>query len=192
MNAKRHDAMVKITGMQLTLRASTGSKHRHTYTPNKNYCLTHGYKVGANHTSIRCDKPASGHKIDATRTNNMGGSQRGKEWWHWSRLHSSVKVASCYNAYTVDLSSTTFNSIADSGCNSHFLLPDSHCISKVPTNDGIRVKLPNGSIITATHTALLDLPDLPLAARQSHIFPDVTSSDTYTEHVSVQSNPHGS
>jgi hypothetical protein len=33
--------------------------------------------------------------------------------------------------------------------------------------------MPNGTVLTSTHTALLDLPQLPLAARQAHIFQDL-------------------
>ena len=41
----------------------------------------------------------------------------------------------------------------------------------LPTNDGINVKLPDGSTITSTHTALLAIPQLPMAAQRAHIFP---------------------
>ncbi len=67
----------------------------------------------------------------------------------------------------------TSTAIADSGCTGHFLQVDSPCIDKIPTNNGLRVLLPDGSTIQASHTALLDLPDLPLAARQAHIFPQL-------------------
>jgi hypothetical protein len=44
-----------------------------------NYCWTHGYKVGNTHTSITCKLPKPGHKKEATRADNMGGSQANKE-----------------------------------------------------------------------------------------------------------------
>jgi hypothetical protein len=44
-----------------------------------NYCWTHGYKVGDTHTSLSCNLPKQGHKREATRANNMGGSQANKE-----------------------------------------------------------------------------------------------------------------
>jgi hypothetical protein len=44
-----------------------------------NYCCTHGYKVGKTHTSRTCNTPQSGHKAEATRAENMGGSQANKE-----------------------------------------------------------------------------------------------------------------
>jgi hypothetical protein len=45
-----------------------------------NYCWTHGYKVGENHTSLTCNTPKPGHKAEATRAENMGGNQANKEW----------------------------------------------------------------------------------------------------------------
>jgi hypothetical protein len=44
-----------------------------------NYCWTHGYKVANTHTSLSCNFPKQGHKREATRTDNMGGSQANKE-----------------------------------------------------------------------------------------------------------------
>jgi hypothetical protein len=44
-----------------------------------NYCWTHGYKVGKTHTSLTCNTPKPGHKTEATRAENMGGSQANRE-----------------------------------------------------------------------------------------------------------------
>jgi hypothetical protein len=44
-----------------------------------NYCWTNGYKVGKNHTSLTCNTRNPGHKAEATRAENMGGSQANKE-----------------------------------------------------------------------------------------------------------------
>jgi hypothetical protein len=44
-----------------------------------NYCWTHGYKVGSTHTSITYKLPKPGHKTEATRAYNMGGSQANRE-----------------------------------------------------------------------------------------------------------------
>jgi hypothetical protein len=44
-----------------------------------NYCWTHGYKVGKTHTSLTCNTRNPGHKVEATRAENMGGSQANKE-----------------------------------------------------------------------------------------------------------------
>jgi hypothetical protein len=44
-----------------------------------NYCWTHVYKVANTHTSLSCNFPRQGHKIEATRMDNMGGSQANRE-----------------------------------------------------------------------------------------------------------------
>jgi hypothetical protein len=44
-----------------------------------NYCWTHGYKVGRTHTSLSCNTSNPDHKTEATRADNMGGSQADKE-----------------------------------------------------------------------------------------------------------------
>jgi hypothetical protein len=44
-----------------------------------NYCWNHGYKVGKTHTILTCNTPKPGHKAEATRAENMGGSQANKE-----------------------------------------------------------------------------------------------------------------
>jgi hypothetical protein len=44
-----------------------------------NYCWNHGYKVGRTHTSLTCNTTKPGHKTEATRADNMGGSQANKE-----------------------------------------------------------------------------------------------------------------
>jgi hypothetical protein len=44
-----------------------------------NYCWTHDYTVGSTHTSLTCKLPKPGHKKEATRADNMGGSQANRE-----------------------------------------------------------------------------------------------------------------
>jgi hypothetical protein len=44
-----------------------------------NYCWTNGYKVGKTHTGLTCNTRNPGHKAEATRDENMGGSQANKE-----------------------------------------------------------------------------------------------------------------
>jgi hypothetical protein len=51
-----------------------------TFNPSQsNCCWTHGYKVGSTHTSLTCKLPRPGHKSEATRADNMGGSQANRE-----------------------------------------------------------------------------------------------------------------
>jgi hypothetical protein len=53
---------------------------RNPFAPsNDNYFWTHGFKIAINHTSENCLYPKIGHKREATKYNNMGGSQANKE-----------------------------------------------------------------------------------------------------------------
>ena len=63
--------------------------------------------------------------------------------------------------------------IADSSTTCHFLQIQSECVDKQITNDGMQVKLLDGTIITSTHTALLNIEQLPMKARRAHLFPDI-------------------
>ncbi len=46
---------------------------------NQNYCWSHGFDVHPTHNSASCDFPRNGHKKEASRTNNLGGSQLAKD-----------------------------------------------------------------------------------------------------------------
>jgi hypothetical protein len=51
-----------------------------SFNPSQNdYFWTHGYRVANTHTRLSCNFPKQGHKIEATRMDNMGGSQANKE-----------------------------------------------------------------------------------------------------------------
>jgi hypothetical protein len=58
----------------------TEKRGQRSFNPSsRNYCWAHGYKVGNTHTSLTCRLPKPGHKKEATRADNMGGSQANKE-----------------------------------------------------------------------------------------------------------------
>jgi hypothetical protein len=61
--------------------------------------------------------------------------------------------------------------LLDSGCTAHFILANAKCSNTIPTATPLAVRLPNGDIIASTHTATLNMPSLPHAARQAHILP---------------------
>jgi hypothetical protein len=52
---------------------------RNSTSSTSTYCWTHGYKVGKTHTSLTCNTRKPGHKVEATRADNMGGSQANRE-----------------------------------------------------------------------------------------------------------------
>jgi hypothetical protein len=49
-------------------------------TNNDNYCWSHGYQVGLNHTRANCTKKSPYHKDNATTANIMGGDTWGSEF----------------------------------------------------------------------------------------------------------------
>jgi hypothetical protein len=58
----------------------TEKRGQRSFNPSsRNYCWTHGYKVGNTHTSLTCKLPRPGHKNEVNRADNMGGSQANKE-----------------------------------------------------------------------------------------------------------------
>jgi hypothetical protein len=138
----------------------------------RNYCWTHGYKVGKTHTSLTCNTPKPGHKAEATRAENMGGSQANKE--------RSVGAATLNNKTTFEvcrnppLLAQHETAIVDSGCTGHFLLVE----SRTP----LTVRRPNGATMESSHTADLDIPELNAAAFKAHFLPGIVTfqQDTVT------------
>jgi hypothetical protein len=61
--------------------------------------------------------------------------------------------------------------IADTGSTAHFATITAPVINQRTTVTPITIRNPNGSVMTSTHEAELDLPMLPLAARRVHIVP---------------------
>ena len=67
------------------------------------------------------------------------------------------------------------HAIADFGCTSHFMGINAHCTNIQQCAPGMIVKLPNSMSMEETHTAILDIPNIPTEARQRHLFPDMGS-----------------
>jgi hypothetical protein len=66
--------------------------------------------------------------------------------------------------------------IADTGSTAHFGTIDAPVINKRLSLNPISIRNPNGTIMTSTHEADLDLPMLPPAARRIHIVPELASA----------------
>ena len=69
---------VRRNGRRRNTTTATASARPRNRDPN-GYCWTHGYRVTFGHNSTTCHTRAPGHKETATRDNNMGGSQAGKD-----------------------------------------------------------------------------------------------------------------
>jgi hypothetical protein len=93
-------------------------------------------------------------------------------------LADAAKAAHTANLLHPDSASQKLQdtAYADSGCTSHFLKSNSHCIDEQVAHNGMRVKLADGKIIQATCTPLLDSLQLPIQARRVHIFRDLQNS----------------
>ena len=67
---------------------------------------------------------------------------------------------------------------ADTGTTGHYMsFSDTPSLLNIcPAQQPVVVTLPDGSAVHSTHTAELDLPSLPPAARQVHLFPTLTGS----------------
>jgi hypothetical protein len=75
------DNSAELRELKALLNNEQREKHvQRSFNPSpRNYCWTHGYKVGSTHTSLTCKLPKPGHKSEATRVDNMGGSQANRE-----------------------------------------------------------------------------------------------------------------
>ena len=121
-------------------------------------------------------KKASGHKGKSSDSSRMAGRQN--PWPAWSPpnrnwgcvadnlINNSEKVSNSilYNHK---------NAIVDSGCTNHYFFITTLCTNVEPCAEGIQVKQPDGAIMTATYTALINAPHLPNTVRYAHIFPQM-------------------
>jgi hypothetical protein len=70
--------------------------------------------------------------------------------------------------------------LLDSECTENFLLAKDQCRNKLLTETPLQINLPNGATIASTHNVILNLPSLPHATRQVHIFPGLDQQSLIT------------
>jgi hypothetical protein len=75
------DNSTELRELKALLKKERNEKcHQRSFnTSTSNYCWTHGYNVVITHTSLTCKLPKPGHKTEANRADNMGGSQANRE-----------------------------------------------------------------------------------------------------------------
>ena len=61
-----------------------------------------------------------------------------------------------------NLSPSPQTAVLDSGCTSTLVTPSTKCNNKHPTKNGLRVGIPNGSVMKGSHDAQLDLDHFPI------------------------------
>ena len=66
--------------------------------------------------------------------------------------------------------------VADMGTTGHYLTLDLPHDNKQLAVNMLPIQIPNGEIITSTHTALLSQQDLPILSWKSHIFPGLNKA----------------
>jgi hypothetical protein len=152
----------------------TEKRGQHSFNPSSsNYFWTHGYKVGSTHTSLTCRLPTPGHKMEATRADNMGGSQANREWYSGATtLNNNSTFEVCR---TPPLLKSHDTSIVDYGCTGHFILVNAPCLNNVKYQTPLTVRLPNGATLESSHTSELDIPELNAAASKAHVFPGLAN-----------------
>jgi hypothetical protein len=82
---------------------------------------------------------------------------------------NKTKVTFAYNT-SLPPSYQNNDAILDSGTTGNYLTVDSAVTNIKPTPNGIQAKIPDGTILQATHQCELRLPNLPPKARVAHVF----------------------
>ena len=93
-------------------------------------------------------------------------------------IHNINSISTSVSSPTSLIQPATFPSIPDTGCSGHYFpsgTPISNMRPDTPSTS-LQVHLPNGATIQSSHSGQIDLPDLPPAAKESHIFPDLSAA----------------
>ena len=78
---------------------------------------------------------------------------------------------------TIDFSVSDIRkwAVMDSGATGNFLVSDAPLVQRASDDNPISVTLPDGNKIQSTHVGMLDIPQLPKAARVAHVIPGLNS-----------------
>jgi hypothetical protein len=147
-------------------------KWKRTLNPSPdNYFSTHGCKLANRHTFLSCNYPKDSQKHEATKAENMGGSQANREWC--AGATSLNKREMFENFHTPPLLEHHETEIVDSACKGHFF---SQCTLPAQRQNPLWVLLPNGNTMDSTHTASLEIPELSKAESIAHVFPGMANT----------------
>jgi hypothetical protein len=159
---------------------NSGTARVSPVTNNYNYCWSHGYQIHVDHTSMACTRRAEGHQELATKTNNMGGRQWGRDAaCRGGAASTRDKHINHYNhclPYTGCTPSNKHIAIVDSGCTCHSLMVTALVANKQVAKTPIHVTLPDGASIQSSHTCHLVLHQLPDTAKKAHVIPGLSTS----------------
>jgi hypothetical protein len=166
-----------------------------SYQPARTYFWTHGITTNLAHTSATCSTKSPEHQDDATEENKMGGAtfvcrprtrarERGPVKGHYKSVATNVKITKQQLNSTIPLTPSP-PIVIDTGATCHYLQAHGDHKHILPTQQGISVSLPDGTIITSTHTTTLPMPpEMPKGGNVAHIAPSLyiaisSQSDSY-------------
>ena len=163
--------------------------------------FSHSWNVSRNHDITNYRHQKEGHKTKATHSNTMNGSDTNKNLLPRQQqlegkstiahdktinsfntfthsLYSTSIITHCSNSKhnrscSLDTNHTPIIGIVDSGASGHYGPLNLTLLNKRACTEKINVSLPNNTIISLTHSAYLNMPNLPKVATNLYLFPDI-------------------
>ena len=175
----------RTTTRDQNMYAKSGQK----FNPN-GYCSSKVFKVEETHTSATFRVPLDEQNKLETLMYTKGGKQWNKDGinsrpteWGGAVLNSDIayineNYINCinYNPKLVKETDVGKCTVTDTVTTGHYMTLDSSYNNSKIVVIPLPIHMPNGEIITSTHTALLYKPDLQIEARKTHIFPWLNKS----------------
>ena len=93
----------------------------------------------------------------------------------WKTIRDKEKIPTDMKNILFDKARLT-KAIADSGCTSTLVLPGTPIKNVRPATNPITLVDAKGGKLVTTHEGEIDIPGLPIQARQAHICPDLAHS----------------
>jgi hypothetical protein len=155
--------------------------------PARTYWWTHDITTNLFHTSATCSTKSPEHQDDATEENKMGGAtffyrprtcawERGPIKGHYKSVANNVTLTKQQLNITIPLTPSP-PIVIDTGATCHYLQAHGDPKNTTPIQQNISVSLPDGTIITSTHTTTLPMPpEMSKGYNFTHIFPALKHS----------------
>ncbi len=113
---------------------------------------------------------------DPTPTNNYNtdSDDRTVAADNSTKFHQSTHPTPTHITYNAQANDEPAMGISDSGATGHFLVADAPVTNKRIAKNPIKITLPDGNIISSSHTCNLNIPWLPDAMTAAHIVPGLS------------------
>ncbi len=196
-----------MSGQQSMTSISSPSTNPRTGKQWKRYCWTHGC---CNHWGRNCNNKNTGHKDDTTFCNRIGGNDTNclpTRNWQWRGAGSlSTFLSKWLNLLTISITRNTIYPVAsntsqpshalllnttnpftaklDSGAFQHYLklIHAQFLQHQTPVQNNMRINLPEGNTIAATHQGIFPInKHLPGAAQLVFIPPHLINESLLSE-----------